>query len=160
MDKVCPFCRSEIPEGASVCRFCQKEQPNPAMQKATQGAVIGCAVLFFLPLAFCMFSSGGSDKADRPASNSKRIAVTGDVVTLPAPTPCMPTEQGLEEAMRFYRNQQWQEVAAAVLADGGRVLKEGSKVTIVDRGFSQTRVRPADTVGRCLISTDIIRMTE
>ena len=49
--KTCPYCKMDIPDGASICPYCQKEQPveasrgdNIAVSIICGIGAIGCAI--------------------------------------------------------------------------------------------------------------------
>lgn len=74
------------------------------------------------------------------------------------PPVCVGTKRGLDEALRWYRLGDGEEVVRTFLAHGGgQILRPGTKVKVLEPGISRTKIRVLNTSRECWVIRELIQ---
>ena len=114
---------------------------------------IGCFGLLVIAaiISSILGPSPHDKKADEPHRPTIKIASPGDVLDLRADQFCMPTESGLDEIVRWSVRNDREEMTRSFIKNGGLLLKAGSRVKVLDVGFTKAKIRDVKTDHECWV---------
>jgi hypothetical protein len=81
----------------------------------------------------------------------------GEVVANKAPTVCMDTPEGFNEAIRWSNRGDFKEVLRTIRTHGGQLLAAGARMKILDTGILKTRVRITETDRECYVAAELAK---
>lgn len=92
----------------------------------------------------------GLTDRERPAADvATRIPSPGTSVTLKRDAMCLPTEETLDEAVKWASRGDSAEMMRVIRKSGGSVLENGRAVKVLEPGILRTQVRPLPNGREC-----------